>query len=61
MHDYISMRLDYGTKGKVRITMPKHIKIIVEAVVEYIDSISETPEDNDMLTVIEYGDTLTGT
>ena len=30
MNDYLGMRLDCCTKGKVRITMPKHIEIILE-------------------------------
>ena len=25
VHDYLGVSLDYGTKGKVRINMPKHI------------------------------------
>ena len=26
LHDYLVMRIDYGTKVKVYITIPKHIK-----------------------------------
>ena len=40
--------------------MPKHIKSILGAAAENMDGIAETPEANNMFTVREYGDTLTG-
>ena len=40
--------------------MSKHIKRILEAAVEDMGGIDETPEANDMFTVREYGDKLTG-
>ena len=61
LHDYLVTRLDYGTKFKVRITMPKHIESILEAAAEDMYGISETPAANHMLTVREDGDTFTGT
>ena len=61
MHDYLGMRIDYGTKGKVRITMPKHIKSILETSAEDMYVIDNTPSDNNMFTVREDGDRLTGT
>ena len=53
------MRLDYGTKGKVRLTMHEHIEGILEAAAEYMDSVSDTPASNHMFQVQEYGGTLT--
>ena len=40
--------------------MHKHIECILEAVAEDTDGISNTPADNHMFTVREYGYTLTG-
>ena len=60
VHDYLGMRLDYGTKVKVRITLPKHTESILEAVAEYMGSIDETKEANHLFTVRKYGDTLMG-
>ena len=59
MNDYLNMRLDYGKKGKVHITTPKHTKSILEASVEEMDGIAETQEANHMLPVRQDGDTLT--
>ena len=42
VHDYLGMRLVYGTKGKVHITMPKHIERILEVAAEDMDGISKT-------------------
>ena len=61
VHDHLSMRIDYGTKGKSHITMPKDSKSILGAASEYMYSITETPEDNHLFKVIEDGGTLTGT
>ena len=40
VHDYLGMRIDYDTIVKVRITMPKHIKRILESAAEDMDSIA---------------------
>ena len=56
VHDYLGMRLDYGTQGKDSITMPKHIKSIQEDT----DGIYETPSANHMFIVKEDVNTLTG-
>ena len=61
MHDYLGMRLDYYTKGKVRIPIPKHIKSILEAASEDMDNILETPAANHLFTMREDEDILTGT
>ena len=53
------MRLNHATKGKVRITMPKHIEGILEAMAEDMDGVAETPESNHLLQVIKYGGMLT--
>ena len=59
IHDYLNMRLDYSTKGRVWITMPKHIKGILEAVVEDMNGMAKTPAANPPFTVQEYSGTLT--
>ena len=51
MYDYLGMQLDYCTKGKVRITMSKHIKIILELTSEEMDGMAETPEASHIFTV----------
>ena len=51
MHDYLGMRLNYGTKVKVRITMPEHINIILDSSSYSINGIAKNPEDNHMFTV----------
>ena len=61
VHDYLGMWLNYGTKGKVHINMPKHIKIILEAAAEDMNGITKTPAANHMFTVRVDGDTLMGT
>ena len=61
VYDYLGIRLNYGTKVKVRITMPKHIKGILEPAAEDMDVIVETPAANHLFTEREYGYTLTGT
>ena len=58
MHNYLGVRLDYGTKGKVRLTMHEHIEGILEAAAEDMDSVSDTPASNHMFQVQEYGGTL---
>ena len=60
MHDYLGMRINYGTQGKVHITMPKHIEGILEAAEEDMDGIAETPAANHLFTVREDEYTLTG-
>ena len=53
MHDYLGMRLDYSTKGKVWITMPKQIRGILESATEDMKGISENPSANHLFTVKE--------
>ena len=60
VHDYHGMRINYGTKGMVHITMPKHIKSIIKAEADNMEGIAETSEANHIFAVREYGDTLTG-
>ena len=50
MHDYLSMRLDYGTEGKVQITMSKHIEGILETATEDTNSIAKTLSANHLFT-----------
>ena len=44
VHDYIGMRLYYGTKGMVHITTPKHIESILEVSAEDMDGIYKTQQ-----------------
>ena len=53
------MRLDYITNGKVRITIPNHIKGILETAAEDMNGVAETSEANYMFTFQEDGGTLT--
>ena len=46
VHNYLGMWLNYGTKCKVLINMPKHIESILEASAEDTDGIIETPASN---------------
>ena len=55
------MRLYYGTKGKVCIAMPKHVKSILEIEVDDMDVIANTPAANHLFTLRGDGDTLIGT
>ena len=55
------MRLYYGTKVKVCIAIPKHVKSILEIEVDDMDGIAKTPAAHHIFTVIENGDTLMGT
>ena len=48
---YLVIRIYYDTKDKVCIAMPKHIESILEAAVEEMDDISQTPSDNHPFTV----------
>ena len=59
LHDYLGLGLNYGTKGKVRITAPKHIESILEASAYDMYGITATSSANHMFTVREYGYTLT--
>ena len=58
VHDYLDMRLYYGTKGKVHITMPKDIEGILEAEAEDMNGITESPSANNLFQVQEDGGTL---
>ena len=58
VHDYLDTRLDYSKKFKVHITMPNHIKVILEAAEEDMNGIAETPASNDLFQVREDGSTL---
>ena len=60
-HEYLGMRIDYGTKGKILMTMPKHIDSIMMESAEHIDGISKKPSANHLLKVREYGEILVGT
>ena len=59
VHDYLCMRLDYSTKIKVRITMPEHIKGILEAATEDMNGTAKNPSSNHFFKVREDGGTLT--
>ena len=61
VYEHLGIWLDYRKKVKLHITMTKHIESILEAVAEDMDGIAETPLANNLFTVIEDGDTLTGT
>ena len=58
VHDYLGMRMYYGTKSKVRITMPKHIEVVLEAATEDMDNAAKTPETNHVFQVQEDGGML---
>ena len=51
VHDYLCMRLDCSTPRKLRITMPKNIKGILETAVENMNGIDDNPSANNMFTV----------
>ena len=51
VHDQLSMRIDYITKGKVWITMTNHSKGIMELLAEDMNGISKTPAANHLFTV----------
>ena len=59
VHNYFGMRLGYGTKRKVCITMPENIEGILEAAAYGMDGVSDTPEAHHMFQVREYGGMLT--
>ena len=59
VHNYFGMRLGYGTKRKVCITMPENIEGILEAAAYGMDGVSDTPEAHHMFQVREYGSMLT--
>ena len=58
VHDYLGIRLDYKTKSKMRITMPKHIEVVLEAATEDMDNAAKTPETNHVFQVQEDGGML---
>ena len=55
VQDYLGMRLDYGTKGNLRITIPKHVEGVLEAEAEKRDNVSDTPSANHMFQVQKDG------
>ena len=58
VNNYLDMRFGYNTKGKVRITMPKHIEVILEEAEKDMDIFANTPASNHLLQVQEDGSTL---
>ena len=48
VHNYLGVRVYYGTKGKLRITVPKHIEVILEEAAKDMDGVANNLAANHM-------------
>jgi Reverse transcriptase (RNA-dependent DNA polymerase) len=53
VHDYLSMRIDYSTKGKVKITMFDYVKSVLSEAPEGMEGTAATPAANHLFKVNE--------
>jgi len=44
--DYVSLQLDYRTKGKVKLSMLEHIKKLIDELPDNMEGTTKTPTSN---------------
>ena len=55
IHNYLRMVLDFRMRGNMKVTIPKHIQIILDTAFNEIDSLAETPATNHLFQVLGDG------